>query len=85
MLSPLAVSMAVMVITCSMSLLICWAYDIHRAEIEAGRSRPADLEFRIHHRTGRSQLRFPAPGLLQSGRRAPALRPRLKLSKGVHP
>ena len=34
-----------MVVTCTIFLLICWAHGGYRVEIEAGRSRPADLEF----------------------------------------
>ncbi len=33
-----------MLITSTIILLICWAYDTDRAEIEAGRSRPAEPE-----------------------------------------
>jgi hypothetical protein len=34
-----------MVFACIIILLICWAHGGYRVEIEAGRSRPADLEF----------------------------------------
>jgi hypothetical protein len=45
MLAPLGFYLLIMLIACKMILLICWAYDTARAEIEAGRSRPADSEF----------------------------------------
>jgi hypothetical protein len=45
MLAPLGFFLLNMVITCTTVLLICWAHDTNRAKIEAGQSRPADLEF----------------------------------------
>jgi hypothetical protein len=44
MLAPLGLYLVIMLITCTMSLLICWAYDNDSAEIRATRSRPADPE-----------------------------------------
>ena len=43
MLAPLAIDLLIMLITCALILLICWACDTDRAEIEAGQSHP-DLE-----------------------------------------
>jgi hypothetical protein len=45
MLAPLAVFLLILLITCTLALLICWAYDHDGAEIDAGPSRPAILEF----------------------------------------
>jgi hypothetical protein len=45
MLAPLGFYLLMTLIECTMILLLCWAYDTARAEIEAGRSRPADSEF----------------------------------------
>src|SRR5271167_3811062 len=45
MLAPLGFYALSMVITCTIILLGCWVHDTYRAAIEAGRSRPADLEF----------------------------------------
>ena len=41
MLTPLAINMLIMLITCALILLICWVFDTDRAEIEAGHSHPA--------------------------------------------
>jgi hypothetical protein len=48
MLAPLGFFLLNMVITCTMVLLICWAQDTNRAEIEPRQSHPADLEFARH-------------------------------------
>jgi hypothetical protein len=48
MLAPLAVYLLILLIACTLSLLIFWAYDTDGTEIEAGRSRPAVLEFAVH-------------------------------------
>jgi hypothetical protein len=41
MLAPLAVFLVIMLITCTLTLLICWAHDTHGAEIEGEtESRP---------------------------------------------
>ena len=48
MLAPLAVYLSIMLITCALALLICWAYDNDAAEIAAGSSRSAVLEFPVH-------------------------------------
>jgi hypothetical protein len=45
MLAPLGFFLLYMLIALSMVLLLCWAYDTDRAEVEAGRSRLADSEF----------------------------------------
>jgi hypothetical protein len=45
MLAPLGFYALSMVVTCAVILLACWVHDTYRAAIEAGRSRPADLEF----------------------------------------
>jgi hypothetical protein len=45
MLATLGFSLLNMLITCTMVLLICWVFDTDRADIEADRSRPADLAF----------------------------------------
>ncbi len=55
MLAHLAVFLLILLITCSVTLLICWAYDNDGSEIEAGPSRPAVLEFPVH----RHKRRFP--------------------------
>jgi hypothetical protein len=44
MLAPSAVDAVIMLITCALVLLICWACDNDRAEIEAGHSHRAVLE-----------------------------------------
>jgi hypothetical protein len=44
MLAPLGLYLVIMLFTCTLSLLICWAYDTDRAEIRSTRSRPADPE-----------------------------------------
>ena len=44
MLAPLAVDAAIMLITCALGLLICWAYVNDRAEIEAGHCQRAVLD-----------------------------------------
>jgi hypothetical protein len=82
MLVPLGLYLLIMLITCTMILLICWAYDTERAEIEAGRSDPADLEFPVRPNARRSHIRFPAPRLPERGRRSLLLRPRLNSSNG---
>ena len=58
MLVHLAVFLLIMLITCTLTLLICWAYDNDGVEIDAGRARPAVLAFpdRSHNR------RFPPVG-----------------------
>jgi hypothetical protein len=45
MLAPLGFSLLIMLIACTLVLLICWAYDSRKASLEAGRSRPTDLNF----------------------------------------
>ena len=52
MLAHLAVFLLIMLITCTLTLLICWAYDNDGVEIDAGRARPAVLAFpdRSHKR-----------------------------------
>jgi hypothetical protein len=45
MLATLGFFLLGMLISCTMALLICWVYDTDRAEIEADRSRSADLPF----------------------------------------
>jgi hypothetical protein len=82
MLAPLGFFALIMLSTCTMILLICWAYDTDRAKIEAGRSQPADLEFAVHSHARRSHSRFPAPRLPERGRRLRPLRPRLDSSNG---
>ena len=47
MLAPLSVFLFIMVITCTLTLLICWAYDTVGHQIEAGGSRSAVLEFPV--------------------------------------
>jgi hypothetical protein len=44
MLAPLGLYLLIVLFTCTMGLLICWAYDNAGAEIGATRSRPADPE-----------------------------------------
>jgi hypothetical protein len=44
MLAPLGLYLLIVLFTCTMGLLICWVYDIDRAEIGATRSRPEDPE-----------------------------------------
>jgi hypothetical protein len=48
MLAPLAVFLLILLITCSLTLLIIWAYDKIGADIEAGPSCPAVLEIPVH-------------------------------------
>jgi hypothetical protein len=48
MLAPLAVFLLLLLITCSLTLLISWAYDNCGVDIEAGPSRLAVLEFPVH-------------------------------------
>jgi hypothetical protein len=48
MLTPLALFLLMMLIACTLTLLICWAYDTVGAEIEARRPRPAVLELPVH-------------------------------------
>ena len=43
--APLGFAMLSMLVACTLILLICWVHDTYRAAIEAGRSRPVDLEF----------------------------------------
>jgi hypothetical protein len=47
MLAHLAVFLLLMLIACTLSLLICWAYDTDEPEIGARQSGPADLEFSV--------------------------------------
>ena len=49
MLEPLGLFLTILLIACTVTLLICWVYDTHRAKVEAGRSRQAVLEFPVHH------------------------------------
>jgi hypothetical protein len=63
MLANLALYLLFILTMCALILLICWAYDTDRAENEAGRSRPADLEFPVPAHKRRSHVRLPAPGL----------------------
>ena len=48
MLAPLAVFLAIMVITCTVILLICWVCDNDGTERETEPSRPAVLEVPVH-------------------------------------
>ena len=43
MLAPLAINLLIMLFTCVILLLFCWAWDTDKAGIEAGQSHP-DLE-----------------------------------------
>jgi len=45
MLAPLGFYALSMLITCTIILLAFWVHDTYKAELEAGRFRPADLEF----------------------------------------
>jgi hypothetical protein len=45
MLAPLGFYLLNILITCSTILLISWAYDTHRAQIEVGRTPLADSQF----------------------------------------
>jgi hypothetical protein len=82
MLAPLGFYLLIVSVACTTILLICWAYDTDKAEIEPGLSHPADLEFPVHPHARRSHARFPAPRLPERGRRSRPLRPRLNSSNG---
>jgi hypothetical protein len=49
MLAPLAIVLAIMLITCTLILLISWVCDHYGTEFEAGPSRAAVSEFPVHH------------------------------------
>ena len=69
MLAPLAIFLLIMLIACTLTLLICWGYDTHIAEIEASRSRPVVLKFPVYSRRMRLHFRRPAPRLLELRKR----------------
>jgi PEP-CTERM motif len=56
MLTPLAVYLLMLLIACTLSLLVCWAYDTDHAAIDAGRFGPVDSDIRVRPR----KRRFPA-------------------------
>ena len=56
MLTPSAVFLFIMVVACTLTLLISWAYDTVGHQIEAEGSRPAVLEFPVQPH----KRRFPA-------------------------
>jgi hypothetical protein len=53
MLAPMAVFLLVLLITCTIALLICWAYDNDGVENEAARPRPVVLKFPVHRHRNR--------------------------------
>jgi hypothetical protein len=67
MLAPLGLYLLAMLIMCAMVLLICWAYDSYRAEIEAGPSRRGDLKFPAQPHARKFNVAFPAPRLPEQG------------------
>ena len=56
MLAHLAVFLFILLMTCSLALLMCWAYDNYGVEIAAGPTCPGVLEFAGH---SHKKKRFP--------------------------
>jgi hypothetical protein len=80
MLAHLALYLTIMLSACTMILLMCWVYDTASAEIEAGRSRPADWEFHADRHAIRSHVRFPLRRLSERRWRA---RPHRQAVRGL--
>ena len=53
MLAPLAVCLLVLLITCTIALLSCWAYDNDGVEIEAARPHRVVFKFPVHRHRNR--------------------------------
>jgi hypothetical protein len=61
MLQPSATYLLAMLIVCTLAVLIRWAFDAIVADLDAGQSRPADLEIPVQRRTKESQVRRRVP------------------------
>ena len=61
MLPPSATHLLAMLIVCTLAVLIRCAFDAIVADLDAGQSRPADLEIPVQRRTKESQVRRRVP------------------------
>jgi hypothetical protein len=58
--APLGFFLLTLLATCTLFLLICWVHDADGTAIKAGRDRPVNLEFPVHHHRRTSHVRLPA-------------------------
>ncbi len=78
MLATLAINLSILLILCTLSLVICWAYDNVGRPVKAEGSGTAKSELAVPPRRRRSRIRLPSPRLAGKGWRSRLPQPRLQ-------
>jgi hypothetical protein len=78
MLATLAINLSIMLILCTLSLVICWAYDNVGRPVKAEGSGTAESELAVPPRRRRSPIGLPSPRLAGKGWRSRLPRPRVR-------
>ena len=78
MLATLAIYLSILLILCTLSLVICWAYDNVGRPVKAEGSGMAESELAVPPRRRRSPIGLPSPRLAGTGWRSRPPRPRLQ-------
>lgn len=78
MLATLAINLSIMLILCTLSFVICWAYDNVGRPVKAEGSGTAESKLAVPPRRRRSPLGLPSPRLARKGWRSRLPRPRLQ-------